>query len=155
MCASLQPWGQRRWPHQVRFRVGWCLVDLPQTEEALSISNSTLPAEPRGISTTAQIDITDTVPVCARVCAPYCPGSWNTDGWLWRCRPVWSKWAAGVSSTQTSGRCHLGPRSNLMYVHMHASVNTHADRKGKGHERQQAERRGSLQQLSNWHLQYW
>lgn len=72
MCASLQPWGQRRWPHQVRFRVGWCLVDLPQTEEALSISNSTLPAEPRGISTTAQIDITDTVCVCLCVCTRAC-----------------------------------------------------------------------------------
>lgn len=64
MCASLQPWGQKRWPHQVRFRVGWCLVDLPHTEEAFSISNSTLPAEPRGISTTPQIDITDIVRVC-------------------------------------------------------------------------------------------
>ena len=132
---------KKRWPHQVGLRVGWGLVDLPQTEEALSISNSTLPGETRGISTTAQVVTTGPVRVCVCACvfAPYCPGSWNKDGWLWRCRPVWSKWAAEVSSIQTSWRCRPEPPSYLMYVHRHSNINSHADRKGKEHERQQPE----------------
>lgn len=56
MCVSWGgDWGGEgggRWPHQVGFGVGRCLVDLPETEEALSISNATLQREYRGIRTT-------------------------------------------------------------------------------------------------------
>lgn len=72
--------GGGRRAHQVGFGVGRCLVDLPETEEALPISNSTLQEEYIGISTiTLNIQNTDILCVCAYecvcLCVPCCPGS--------------------------------------------------------------------------------
>lgn len=150
MCASLQPWGQRRWPHQVRFRVGWCLVDLPHTEEALSISNSTLAAEPRGISTTPQIDKTDMVRVCVNVCMRVC----TLLPWELKYRRVTLALPACLKQMSCWGLFH----SNILTLPSWAPVisdvcshtcqhwHTCRQKKGKGHERQEAERRESLHQ---------
>lgn len=59
--------GGGRRPHQVGFGVGRCLVDLPETEEALPISNATLQEEYEGISTVT-LNIQNTHISCICVC---------------------------------------------------------------------------------------
>lgn len=78
---------------------------------------------------------------CYFVCVPYCPGSWNRDGWLERCLLVWSKWVAEVCSIQTSSRYHPEPQSCLIHSQT---------RKRKGERWWEKNRNTKQEKLYNW-----